>query len=95
MANDTQFHKVRWHVTAKGLGVSLPPGYHMLEAPLQLFLYYGDQEIAHSSVANTLASRRMADAVHLMQWMRDVIFENGLGKNPLAVRRGEDGDRRK
>jgi len=46
VANDTQFHKVRWHVTAKGLGVSLPPGYHMLEAPLQLFLYYGDQEIA-------------------------------------------------
>ncbi|OLD42169.1 MAG: hypothetical protein AUI83_19550 [Armatimonadetes bacterium 13_1_40CM_3_65_7] len=46
MANDAQFHKVRWHVTAKSLGVSLPPGYHLLEAPLQLFLYYGDQEIA-------------------------------------------------
>jgi len=46
VANDAQFHKVRWHVTAKSLGVSLPPGYHLLEAPLQLFLYYGDQEIA-------------------------------------------------
>lgn len=46
MANDAPFHKVRWHVPAKSLGVTLPPGYHLLEAPLQLFLCYGDQEIA-------------------------------------------------
>ncbi len=45
MANDAPFHKVRWHVPAKSLGVTLPPGYHLLEAPLQLFLCYGDQEI--------------------------------------------------
>lgn len=46
MANDAPFHKVRWHVPAKSLGVTLPPGYHLLEAPLQLFLCHGDQEIA-------------------------------------------------
>ncbi len=46
MANDASFHKVRWHVPATNLGITLPPGYHLLEAPLQIFLYYGDQEIA-------------------------------------------------
>jgi len=46
VASDAPFHKVRWHVPAKSLGVTLPPGYHLLEAPLQLFLCYGDQEIA-------------------------------------------------
>lgn len=46
MAHDATFHKVRWHVPASTLGVTLPSGYHLLEAPLQIFLYYGDQEIA-------------------------------------------------
>lgn len=46
VATDAPFHKVRWHVPAKSLGVTLPPGYHLLEAPLQLFLCYGDEEIA-------------------------------------------------
>lgn len=31
---------------ASTLGVTLPSGYHLLEAPLQIFLYFGDQEIA-------------------------------------------------
>lgn len=46
MAHDATFHKVRWHVPASTLGVTLPSGYHLLEAPLQIFLYHGDQEIA-------------------------------------------------
>ncbi len=46
MAHDATFHKVRWHVPASTLRVTLPSGYHLLEAPLQIFLYYGDQEIA-------------------------------------------------
>jgi GGDEF domain-containing protein len=46
VAHDASFHKVRWHVPASTLGVTLPSGYHLLEAPLQIFLYYGDQEIA-------------------------------------------------
>lgn len=31
---------------ASTLGVTLPSGYHLLEAPLQIFLYHGDHEIA-------------------------------------------------
>jgi GGDEF domain-containing protein len=46
VAHDATFHKVRWHVPASTLGVTLPSGYHLLEAPLQIFLYFGDQEIA-------------------------------------------------
>jgi hypothetical protein len=40
------------------------------------------------SVANALASRGMADAVGLMQWVRHVIGERGLPENPLGVRLG-------
>ena len=47
---------------------------------------YRDQEIALSGVTNALASRRMADAVGLMQRVRHMIGESGLVKNPLAIR---------
>lgn len=46
MENDSPFLKVRWHLPAAAFGLQLPEGYHMLEAPLRLFLYFGDQEIA-------------------------------------------------
>jgi GGDEF domain-containing protein len=46
MSGEAPFHKVRWHVPARSLGITLPPGYHLLEAPLQLFLCHGDQEVA-------------------------------------------------
>ena len=47
---------------------------------------YRDQEIALTSVTNALASRRVADAVGLMQRVRHMIRESGLFKNPLAIR---------
>src|SRR6201987_3233756 len=54
---------------------------------------YRDQEIALSGVANTLASRRVADAVNLMQGVRHVIRESGLFKSPLAIRLAKRGRR--
>ena len=52
-----------------------------------------DQEIALSSVANTLASCRMADALDLMQRVRHVIGESGLFESPLAIRLARRGRR--
>ena len=49
MGHDSPFHEVRWHRPAATLGLQLPEGYHILEAPLRLFLCYGDQEIAEFS----------------------------------------------
>lgn len=63
MAHDATFHKVRWHVPASTLGVTLPSGYHLLEAPLQIFLYHGDQEIAtFATGADPKEIQRQAEA---------------------------------
>lgn len=64
MASDAPFHKVRWHVPAKSLGVQLPPGFHILEAPLQLFLCYGDQEIATYAAGTDPKEIERAAAAH-------------------------------
>lgn len=37
--------EVRWHIPAKQMGITLPPGYHILEAPLRLILCIGEQEV--------------------------------------------------
>ncbi len=63
MSGEAPFHKVRWHVPARTLGITLPPGYHLLEAPLQLFLCYGDQEIARfASGVDPAEIQRAAEA---------------------------------
>ena len=54
-------------------------------AGIERFDGHGDQEIALPRVADALALGRVADAVHLMQRMRDVIGEDGLLQRPLAV----------
>ena len=56
---------------------------------------YRDQEIALSGVADTLAYRRMADAIDLMQRMRHMIGESALFKNPLAIGPAKCGKRHK
>ena len=47
---------------------------------------YCNQEIALSVVTSALPSGRMADALGLVQSVRDVIGESGLFKNPLTIR---------
>ncbi len=51
------------------------------------------QEIALSCVANALTSRCMADALDLVQRVRNVICERGLFENPLAIGLGKQGNR--
>ena len=51
----------------------------------------GDQEIALSGVANALAAGGVADAIELMERVRDVVCESGLRKKPLAVSLGDCG----
>ena len=57
---------------------------------VERFNRHRDQEIALSGVANAFASRRMADAFHLMQRVRHVIGEGGLFEDPLAICLGEE-----
>lgn len=86
MANEAQFHKVRWHVTAKSLGVSLPPGYHLLEAPLQLFLYYGDQEIARFAPGtDPKVIQKEAEANAATQRPQHVQSAGGGGEDPITA----------
>jgi hypothetical protein len=53
---------------------------------IKRFNRYRYQEIALSGVTSALASRRMTDAIGLMQGVGHVIGESGLFQNPLAVR---------
>jgi hypothetical protein len=46
-----------------------------------------DQKVALSGVARALASRRVADAVNLVERVRDVIREGIFFENPLLGRR--------
>lgn len=46
MTDHSPLHDVRWHVPSKYLGIKLPQGYHVLEAPLRLILYFGDDELS-------------------------------------------------
>ena len=48
---------------------------------------YCNQEIALSVVTSALPSGRMADALSLVQTVRDVIGESGLFEKPLTIRR--------
>jgi hypothetical protein len=48
-----------------------------------------DQEIALSGVANALALRCVADAIHLVQRVRNVIRESGFIEGPLTIRLSE------
>ena len=44
----TSAHPVRevhWHVSARQMGIVLPPGYHILEAPLRFMLCVGEEEV--------------------------------------------------
>lgn len=41
----TPLQEVRWHVPARMFGIQLPPGYHILEAPLRFMLCFGDDEV--------------------------------------------------
>src|ERR1019366_2830647 len=43
------------------------------------------QEITLSGVANSLASRRVADAIDLVQRVRHMIRESGLFESPLTI----------
>lgn len=45
MTSARPLHEVRWHLPARQMGITLPPGYHILEAPLRLILCIGEQEV--------------------------------------------------
>jgi hypothetical protein len=49
-----------------------------------------DKEIALSIVTSAFASCRVANAINLMQRVRDVIREGGLFKDPLMIGRRSD-----
>ena len=45
----------------------------------------GDQKVALALMANSLAARRVADAVGLMQRVRNVVGQRALLEHPLVV----------
>ncbi len=54
MQDPSAFQEVRRHVPAKTLGLSLPPGYHLLKARSGLILCFGDAEIRAYAIGEDL-----------------------------------------
>src|SRR5579862_659315 len=52
---------------------------------IKRFYRHCDQEIALSPVANTLALRRVAHSIYLMQGVRNMVSKGGLVERPLTV----------
>jgi hypothetical protein len=54
-------------------------------ARIKRFHGHSDEEVALSDMADALATSGVADAVRLMERVRDVIGESALLENPLGI----------
>src|SRR5205807_9996972 len=54
-------------------------------ARIERFHGHSDEEVALSGMADALATSSVADAIRLMERVRDVIGESALLENPLGI----------
>lgn len=92
MDSSTPFQQVRWHVPVKILGIQLPPGYHIMEAPLQLFLCYGDEEVAVFSAGTDPTAIEREAAIHFETQQR-VPAEDPITELPWSITSRSDAAR--